>query len=81
MARKPLTEKEVEKVRSHFDYFDEDNSGKLNLKEFRSLFKVIAPDSSRSEADSGFAAIDTDKSGEIEFAEFLDWWQSNWFVY
>lgn len=78
---KELSAKEIDKVKSHFDYFDEDASGRLNLQEFRSLFKVIAPDSRRSEADAGFAAIDTDKSGEIEFDEFLDWWQSNWFVY
>ncbi len=78
---KELNEKEVKKVRGHFDYFDEDNSGKLDLKEFRKLFKVIAPDANRAEADEGFGAIDEDGSGEIEFDEFLDWWQSNWFVY
>ena len=37
--------------------------------------------SKRAEADSGFAAIDTDESGEIDFDEFLEWWKSNWFVY
>lgn len=78
---KELSESEIEKVKSHFDYFDEDSSGLLDLKEFRELFKVIAPDSRRAEADSGFAAIDTDESGEIDFDEFLEWWKSNWFVY
>lgn len=78
---KRLSEQEVEKVKGHFDYFDEDNSGKLNVKEFRKLFKVIAPDSRQAEADAGFNAIDRDRSGEIEFKEFLEWWQSNWFVY
>ena len=78
---KELSDKQIDKIKGHFDYFDEDNSGRLNLNEFRQLFKVIAPDSKRSEADAGFAAIDTDKSGEIEFDEFLDWWNSNWFVY
>lgn len=78
---KPLTSDQIDKVRGHFDYFDEDQSGKLNLKEFRELFKVIAPDSRRAEADEGFAAIDEDGSGEIEFDEFLEWWQSNWSVF
>lgn len=78
---KKLSAEDIAKVKSHFDYFDEDRSGKLSCKEFRSLFKVIAPDSSRAEADEGFDAIDKDRSGAIDFDEFLDWWQSNWFVY
>lgn len=78
---KELSEKEIAKIKSHFDYFDEDESGKLDVKEFRKLFKVIAEDSTRAEAEAGFAAIDTDGSGEIDFDEFLEWWQSNWFVY
>jgi Ca2+-binding EF-hand superfamily protein len=78
---KELDEREIAKIKSHFDYFDEDSSGKLDLNEFRKLFHVIAPDAKRDEADNGYEAIDTDSSGEIDFDEFLDWWQSNWFVY
>ncbi len=78
---KELSEKEVEKVRGEFDYFDEDQSGKLSLDEFRKLFRIIAPDARRAEADAGFADIDEDGSGGIEFDEFLDWWKSNWLVY
>ncbi len=78
---KELSEKDIEKIKAEFDYFDEDNSGELNLEEFRKLFKIIAPDARQAEADAGFADIDEDASGAIEFDEFLDWWQSNWLVY
>ncbi len=78
---KEFSEKEIENVRGEFDYFDEDQSGKLSLDEFRKLFRIIAPDARRAEADAGFAAIDEDGSGGIEFDEFLEWWKSNWLVY
>ncbi|MDJ0653806.1 MAG: EF-hand domain-containing protein [Xanthomonadales bacterium] len=78
---KPLSPEKIEKVRREFEYFDEDGSGKLELEEFRKLFKVLAPESKRAEADAGFAAIDEDDSGEIDFDEFLEWWESNWFVF
>ena len=71
----------MDKVKAHFDYFDEDSNGSLDQDEFRLLFKALAPDAKRSEADAGFAAIDVDDSGEIDFTEFLEWWQTNWMVY
>ena len=78
---KELDEKEIAKIRREFDYFDTDESGQMSLEEFRKLFKVLAPESQRSEADAGFAAIDEDGNGAIDFDEFLDWWRSNWLVY
>ena len=51
---KELDEREIAKIKEHYDYFDEDSSGQMDLKEFRKLFKVIAPDAGRDEADAGF---------------------------
>lgn len=78
---KPLDDKKLAQIRREFDYFDKDSSGQLDKSEFRQLFAILAPDAKRSEADEGFAAIDEDGSGSIEFDEFVDWWQSNWLVY
>lgn len=76
-----LSEEKIAKVRHEFEYFDRDNSGELNIKEFREMFKVIAPEARRAEADEAFSYIDEDESGAIEFDEFLEWWESNWSVY
>ncbi len=76
-----LDEKKLAQIRREFDYFDKDGSGQLDKSEFRQLFAILAPDSKRKEADEGFAAIDEDSSGSIEFDEFVGWWQSNWMVY
>lgn len=76
-----LTDEKIAKVRHEFEYFDRDNSGELNVQEFRDLFKVIAPEARRAEADEAFRCIDENASGSIEFDEFLDWWESNWSVY
>ncbi len=78
---KELTEERIAKVRNEFEYFDRDSSGHLDIKEFRELFKVIAPDASRKETDEAFSEIDEDQSGAIEFDEFLAWWETNWSVY
>lgn len=78
---KELTAEKIAKVRKEFEYFDSDNSGALDLKEFRELFRVIAPDSSLKESDEAFRTIDDDESGLIEFDEFLEWWETNWSVY
>ncbi len=76
-----LDEKKLAEIKREFDYFDEDGSGLLDLDEFRQLFAILAPESSRKEADEGFSAIDEDGSGKIDFQEFVDWWQTNWLVY
>ncbi len=78
---KELDQEKIDRIKREFDYFDSDGSGKMSLEEFRELFKVLAPDSKRREADAGFAEIDADSSGSIEFDEFLQWWQTNWLVY
>ena len=48
---KNLSEEKIAKVRSEFEYFDRDNSGELDIHEFRDLFKVIAPEARRAETD------------------------------
>ncbi|MFK7957462.1 MAG: EF-hand domain-containing protein [Lysobacterales bacterium] len=76
-----LTQERIAKVRKEFEYFDSDSSGHLDIKEFRELFRVIAPEAGRSESDEAFKAIDEDGSEAIEFDEFLAWWETNWSVY
>ena len=78
---KSFTEEQIAEIRNHFEYFDRDESGCMEIKEFRELFKIIAPESKRAEADDAFSAIDEDGNGAIDFDEFLEWWSHNWSVY
>jgi len=76
-----LNEKELAEIRDHFDFFDADGDGYLDLKEFRRLFRVLAPDAGPGTARRGFALIDEDGSGKIDFDEFAQWWALNWTVF
>lgn len=76
-----LTNKEIEEIRDHFAFFDKDNNGLLSESEFIQLFKIIAPSASISMAKRGFHTIDKNQNHELDFDEFLEWWQTNWTVF
>jgi len=50
--------------------YDTDKSGTLTRDEYISLCKDLGYS---SQAETGFATIDTDNSGKINFQEFLNW--------
>mgnify|MGYP006309173809 CR=1 FL=1 len=60
-------------VRETFDHFDEDDNGEIDREEFADLMAALSADMSEDELDVGFAAIDTDGSGLIDFDEFYEW--------
>lgn len=62
-----------EELRENFDYFDADGDGKLDLGEFSSLMKALDALDPGESAALGFRAIDTDRSGQVEFDEFVRW--------
>lgn len=76
-----LSQQEIAEIKDHFDFFDEDNSGLIDIDEFTQLLKVIAPEASNDNAIRGFATIDKDQNEQIDFDEFLDWWKMNWTVF
>ena len=76
-----LDDKKLAMIKKEFDYFDADGNGQIEIEEFRELFAILAPESSRKEADQGFKTIDEDDSGSIDFQEFVEWWQTNWMVF
>ncbi|GJM11489.1 MAG: hypothetical protein DHS20C11_37650 [Lysobacteraceae bacterium] len=78
---KEFTEEERTEIRSHFDYFDSDGNNEMDVDEFTRLLKTIAPEASDEEAEKGFADIDENGDGHIDFDEFLDWWGMNWSVF
>ena len=80
MTNKPSQEKLAE-IRKNFEFFDKDNNGMIEIKEFINLLKVIEPTSTKQQAEEGFNIIDDDHNGIIDFDEFLVWWESCWWQY
>ena len=76
-----LSNEDITEIKDHFNFFDKDGNGNIDLKEFRQLLKVLAPASTIDNAERGFATIDTNESGDIDFDEFLEWWKMNWTVF
>lgn len=80
MSNKPSQEKLAD-IRKNFNFFDDDNNGSIELKEFIGLLKVIEPNSTQKQAEEGFSIIDSDNNGMIDFNEFISWWESYWWQY
>ncbi len=76
-----LDDSEIAEIKDHFEFFDTDQNGLLDEKEFVQLFKVIAPSASTAMARRGFQDIDKDHNALLDFDEFLDWWKMNWTVF
>lgn len=76
-----LSQEEIAEIKDHFDFFDKDKSGLIDIDEFTQLLKILAPEASQDNAIRGFATIDIDQNEQIDFDEFLDWWKMNWTVF
>lgn len=76
-----LSQEEILEIKDHFDFFDKDSSGLIDIDEFTQLLKILAPEASQDNAIRGFATIDVDQNEQIDFDEFLDWWKMNWTVF
>ena len=60
----------LDRVREIFDRFDEDGSGKLDLKEFIEAYKQLKPNVVDSQLEAIFNEADLDGGGTIDFDEF-----------
>lgn len=76
-----LSSEDINEIKDHFQFFDKDGNGTIELDEFKQLLRILAPSSTNDNAERGFATIDTDKNDLIDFEEFLDWWKMNWTVF
>ena len=77
MSKQP-NEEILNEIRDNFDYFDRDNNGQIDVKEFTKLLMVIDPNATKEQAEKGFDFIDADNNGHIDLEEFIDWWQTHW---
>lgn len=74
-------EQKLEEIKKEFDFFDEDNNGSINFKEFRRLLTTLSPKTTVEQAAEGFSIVDTNSDGNIDLEEFVTWWKSNWWEY
>ncbi|MCC2615453.1 EF-hand domain-containing protein [Aestuariibacter halophilus] len=76
-----LDDAQVDAIRKEFEFFDRDNNGQIDLQEFIELLTVLSPKTKASHVQEGFAIIDDNADGYIDFDEFLAWWQQGWWEY
>ena len=75
------TQEILDEIRKNFEYFDRDDNGEIDVKEFTKLLQVIEPSATKQQAEKGFKYIDTDENGSIDLEEFITWWQTYWWQY
>jgi len=68
-----LSEERINELREAFVQADGDWNGRIGFTEFLRLLEDLDSGISRDEARLGFAALDTDRDGAIEFEEFVAW--------
>jgi len=66
-----FSEKQMRDLRFVFDSLDIDGSGKLDLNEVRNAFTMLRKHPSQEALEAAFKALDTDRSGELCFKEYL----------
>ena len=69
-----LTPEELEELRENFAYNDANDDGKIEFEEFISMLEALESGIGRDAAQIGFDSIDGDRSGSIDFDEFVAWW-------
>ena len=64
-------------LRETFDTYDANGDGTISLLEFSRLLEALGAGMSDEELRIGFAEIDTNHSGNIDFKEFAAWWMQD----
>lgn len=71
MPANTLTEAQIQDFRNIFDLLDLDKGGSISCKELRHLLGSLGMKVTKEEVLAMIASVDEDKSGEIDFDEFL----------
>lgn len=71
-AYEQLTPQEIRDLKLVFDVFDTDKSGSIDARELRKAMKALGFKISKESIEEMIADLDVDKSGSIEFDEFLE---------
>ncbi len=72
-----LSPEQLDELREDFEFNDANGDGRIEYEEFKELLEFLEADMSNGEIRTGFAEIDTDHDGAIEFDEFVAWWMTD----
>lgn len=67
----------IAELREDFGFNDANGDGRIEYAEFVALLEDLEADMSEAEARLGFAEIDVDEDGSIDFDEFVRWWSTD----
>merc|ERR1712202_28580 len=70
--RPGLSEDEIEEIKEAFDLFDTDGSGTIDPKELKAAMQSLGFEAKNQTIYQMISDLDKEKSGAIEFEEFLD---------
>jgi len=68
-------EEEEDELRALFQACDSNGNGTVQFSEFVTLLDNLGAGMSREECRIGFADMDADRDGQIDFEEFFRWWE------
>ena len=66
-----LTQEQIDDYKEAFNMFDKDGNGSINLKEIGIVMRSLGQNPTEMELENMISEVDEDKSGSIEFNEFL----------
>lgn len=73
-AKYGITEAQAAEIATCFTAYDADDNGVLSLDEFQRLCAQFAPELSAAEVKAGLQILDSNKDGQIQLSEFVEWW-------
>ncbi|KAG0269856.1 hypothetical protein BGZ95_001876 [Linnemannia exigua] len=71
-APSDLTPAQVADLKESFDTFDRNDNGSISRRELHSLLHTVGHKVNAKGLEDLLTQYDVDKSGEIDFSEFLD---------
>jgi calmodulin len=77
IAVNDLSAEQLDELREDFEFNDSNGDGRIEYEEFKELLEFLEADMSNADVRTGFAEIDTDHDGAIEFDEFVAWWMTD----
>ena len=66
-----LTKEQLSEYKEAFNMFDKDGDGTIDIKELGTCMRSLGQDPSELELQNMISEVDDDRSGTINFSEFL----------